>query len=263
MSEHQNKPIPRKKSASWRFIGAVLWAFFLGFLFLLMLNLYEWHREGFNPMMQNLSVHYASEVDILMQKNVVIGAYSVAALQLLNAKVIGSKPASEDTAQGDESSVGNTVGQAVKEKHGFIPFVSNHVQQNNQQNSRSASLFSGIFVDGLSTLAQIGAMLWASFLVLLFKFINIMGATLIYVLAALLGACDGLVTRYVRTAEGGRESTFIFHKMTDTILQIPAWLIMIYLVSPVLINPTFMIGLLALSFFMVFNIATANLKKFL
>ena len=75
-------------------------------------------------------------------------------------------------------------------------------------------------------------------LVLLFKFINIVGAALIYLLAALFGACDGLVTRYVRTAEGGRESTFIFHQMTNMVIQIPVGLIMIYLISPVLINPT-------------------------
>ena len=53
-----------------------------------MLNLYEWHQQGFHPMMQSLSAHYASEVDILMQKNRVVGAYSVAALQLLMTKFL-------------------------------------------------------------------------------------------------------------------------------------------------------------------------------
>lgn len=266
MNDYQNKHITRKKSASWRFISAVSWAFFLGFLCLLILNIYEWHQQGFDPMMQGLSAHYASEVDILMQKNMVVGTYSVAALQLLSDKVtmLFGKSDTANTSDTSNQSLGNRVGQTIKGRLGFIPFISaNHEQQNNQHDLKSSSLFSGVFVDGLSKLAQIGAMLWASFLVLLFKFINIFGAALIYLLAALFGACDGLVTRYVRTAEGGRESTFIFHKMTDTIIQIPVWLIMIYLISPVLISPTLIIGLLALSFFMVFNIATANLKKFL
>jgi len=249
-AEVQDKP-KRRKSALHRFIGAIFTAFFLGMLVLVVVNIYQWNSSGYDAMMQNLNSHYQTEMSSLMVRNGAVAVYTIAMFQLINSKFTQWISNSKREIQSLEAS-----------KHiSFLQSVRNKAQQFNQHTKSN-------FVDGMLSgafghIKQIGCMLWASFIVLLFKFISVFAAILIYIFAGLLGALDGLVVRYVRTAEGGRESTFIFHKMTNVIIQLPIWLIIIYLISPVLINPMIVIALLALSFFVVFNIATSNLKKFL
>lgn len=265
------KPKPRK-SAFRRFIGTVITAFFFGFLLLVAVNIYAWINQGYDGMMQNINRHYQIEINAMTVRNKNIATYSIAAFSLMNDYVSrlmfrGKQKINQMDNAGrlnvfgflpNESAVKNNK-QNKRNKSNKSAFANDEkANQGNHNNFMSDIIFS------IPVLFQsIVAMLWASFWVLVFKFISVFSAILIYVFAGLLGALDGLVMRYVRTAEGGRESTFIFHKMTDTILQIPIWLIFIYLLSPVLINPTWIIVLLSLSFFLVFNIATANLKKFL
>lgn len=236
----------RKKSIFRRFMGTILWAFILGFLLLLTMNAFEWYSKGYDTMMNDLQQHYQTELNSLMIRNAFIGSYSMAALQFLDNKISSWIMGSEEAAE------------EIHLPHQFL-FV--FVKEKSVE--KSDVLFSGALTNSLKGAQKIGGMLWASFLVLSLKFISVLAAFLIYLFAALFGALDGLVVRYIRTAEGGRESTFIFHKMTETIVKIPALLIMLYLISPILINPTLVIILLASSFFLVFNIATANLKKFL
>lgn len=112
----------------------------------------------------------------------------------------------------------------------------------------------------------------------LFKFINVIAATFkivtvkllsvfislwVLVFACLLGAMDGLLSRYIRTCEGGRESTFIFHHIKDVVIKIPVLIMLLYLTFPVCINPEIIVLAISALLFIGFYISTANLKKYL
>jgi hypothetical protein len=235
-TEQQTTKPKTKKSILRSFIGAVFTAFWLGLLVLISLNAYHWSRKGYNTMMLNLNNDYQTEVSSLMIRNNAFATYIVSVFKFINSKFKKIQPLLQHTKDKTKEIT------QTKNKNNFI---------------------SGLLTGTSGYLQKIGCMLWACFKILLFKCISIFGAALIYLFASLLGALDGLVSRYIRTAEGGRESTFIFHKMTNAVIQFPIWLVVIYLISPALINPMLIIALLALSFFVVFNIATSNLKKFL
>ena len=239
----------KKKSALRRFIGSIFTAFFLGILVLVIINAYQWHNKGYNTMMFNLNGQYQTEVTSLITQNSTVAAYTIAIFQLINSKFTNLVSSSKEKIA------------SLKSLQHFR-FLQNKTKKTKKTN-RQRNFITGMLNSACGYLKQIGCMLWASFILLSFKFVSIFAAILIYLFASLLGALDGLVTRYIRTAEGGRESTFVFHKITGVIIQLPCWLIIIYLISPILINPTLVIVLLALSFFTAFNIATANLKKFL
>lgn len=250
-NDHTKKSQKPKKSKTMlqRFISAAATAFFLGFLVLVIFNAYMWITKGYNKMIENLDNNYQEKIiSSLTIQNSSISAYSVAAFELINDKFKKWILNSEKQFQ-------------LWQKNNQFGILQNLPTEKTLV--KKANCIEGILESAFSSLQKIGFMLWVCFTVLVFKFISIFGALLIYIFASLLGALDGLVTRYIRTAEGGRESTFIFHKLTDVIIQFPIWLIAIYLISPALINPMLIISLLALAFFVVFNIAASNLKKFL
>ena len=101
-------------------------------------------------------------------------------------------------------------------------------------------------------------------LVILFaKFFSVFVSFWVFLFAAILGATDGLLERYIRTNEGGRESTFIFHRVSDTVIKIPVAILFFYLTIPLFFNPEMIVMVMSVLFFLFFYIATANLKKFL
>lgn len=242
----QAKNSKKQKSMLQRFISTSVTAFFLGFLVLVIFNAYEWKTTDYKNMMQNLNNNQEKIISSLSMQNMDFAAYSVAVFQVIN----------DEFKQWFLGSAKDFQAWQKNNRFGFFLHSENKEPKN--------SNFIGDMVSGsFGFLQKVCCMLWMSLGVLIFKFISIFGAFLIYLFASLLGALDGLVKRYIRTAEGGRESTFVFHKMTSVIIQFPLWLIIIYLISPMLINPMLVISLLALAFFVVFNIATSNLKKFL
>lgn len=68
------------------------------------------------------------------------------------------------------------------------------------------------------------------------KLINVFCGGLLYVFAALLGLVDGLVVRYVRTMQAGRESTFVFHHVSKILMHVPAIVLFIYICTPFALN---------------------------
>lgn len=84
----------------------------------------------------------------------------------------------------------------------------------------------------------------------------------VFVFAILLGACDGLVARYIRTQEGGRESAFLFHRIADKAVRLPMLCVFLYLASPFFIPPTWVVIFISVLLFSLCRLTTANLKKF-
>lgn len=107
------------------------------------------------------------------------------------------------------------------------------------------------------------SILGMTFKLLIAKFASIFVSIWVFVFASILGAMDGLLSRYIRTVEGGRESTFIFHRVSGVVIKIPVAIVFLYLSTPFFLNPKWVVMVMSLLFFGFFYIATANLKKFL
>ena len=99
--------------------------------------------------------------------------------------------------------------------------------------------------------------------VLILKFLSIFASAWIYVFFAFMGAIDGLLSRYIRTEEGGRESTFLFHKISSLMLKLPLGILFFYLALPFFIDPQVVVLVVGVLFFSFFQISSANLKKFI
>ncbi|NRB54931.1 MAG: TIGR03747 family integrating conjugative element membrane protein [Salinicola sp.] len=85
----------------------------------------------------------------------------------------------------------------------------------------------------------------------------------LFVLAALVGFTDGLVSRDLRRFGAGRESAFIYHhaKRMVTPIFLTGWLV--YLSLPFSIHPNLFLLPCALLFGLMIAIATSSFKKYL
>lgn len=85
----------------------------------------------------------------------------------------------------------------------------------------------------------------------------------LFVIAALIGVTDGLVSRDLRRFGAGRESAFIYHhaKRLVTPVFLTAWLI--YLSLPFSIHPNLFLLPCALLFGLMVSIAASSFKKYL
>ena len=99
--------------------------------------------------------------------------------------------------------------------------------------------------------------------VLMLKFASVFASSWLYVFFALMGAIDGLLSRFIRTEEGGRESTFLFHKISASMLKLPLGVLFLYLSLPVFIEPQWVVLVVGVLFFGFFKLSTSNLKKFI
>lgn len=85
----------------------------------------------------------------------------------------------------------------------------------------------------------------------------------LFILAAIVGFTDGLVSRDLRRFGAGRESAFVYHhaKRMVTPIFLTGWLI--YLSLPFSIHPSLFLLPCALVFGLMIAIATASFKKYL
>lgn len=95
------------------------------------------------------------------------------------------------------------------------------------------------------------------------KILEVFSSWFLFILSYLLGTMDGLVNRYVRTVEGGRDSTFVFHKVSQRIMSVPILLLSFYLIVPLSLSPVFVIAGIAILIYVFSKVTASNLKKFI
>lgn len=100
-------------------------------------------------------------------------------------------------------------------------------------------------------------------MLMLLKLITIAASLFLYTVCGLIGLLDGLVDRYKRTMQAGRESTFVFHHVSKLVLSMPALIVFIYIVSPFYISPVLVNIVIAALIFAGTKIYGANLKKYM
>lgn len=218
----------KKGAASFVFsiIKAVLWGLAIGVI----INCIMWNFEGYQKLMKNLNHTYQTQMTGIALRNegAAVGFGAIA------------------SALGDAIQIGESKAQR-------------HISKSDYLNSTTNKIDSKIW----GSVDHFIIVITATCEVLVAKFLSIFVSAWVFVFAGILGAMDGLLVRYVRTSEGGRESTFIFHRVSDTVIKVPVAIIFFYLTIPLLFNPELVVVFISILFFMFFYIAMANLKKFL
>lgn len=120
-----------------------------------------------------------------------------------------------------------------------------------------------IIKNGSEALYKFFVILLLTVILLVLKVGALFSSIFLYVSSSLLGFLDGLVSRYKRTMEAGRESTFIFHHVSKILLSIPAFLIFFYVAIPVYISPLLINICIAGLLFAGFRVYGSNLKKYM
>jgi len=230
----------QRRGALGNFIAAVKFALILGFVASLLINFYSWYKEGYSyTISQKISPSASRGTSAIAQRNATLAAYCIAVLQLIDSW--GNELSSYTQAQIQHNALtgklkifnSNPSNQKIWVQIKKIKTIWKH--------------FLGIF---LGTAIEV-----------FIKFASVFLSFFIYLFALLLGAVDGLVEREIRRAEGGRESTFLFHRVADTVLKIPGLILIVFLACPIAINPLIAVYTMALLFFCFANILCANWKK--
>ena len=223
---------PHRKKGG--FIGRVLSALVLGLLGSVLINIVDWNIRGYDVVMNKLSDSYENQMNSLtghnqaMATNIIIGFNAVSST--LNKTVLFSENKLTQLLPGTKK---------IQPQH--------------------ALWFQSVVVTIYKTITIIAD----TVKVMLVKMGSLLCSLWIFIFATLLGLFDGLVARYVRTVEGGRESTFIFHKFTDTFLKFPGLVLLSYLLMPSYISSEMVIMVLSVIFFVTCFTATSQLKKYL
>jgi hypothetical protein len=222
------------------FFAAIKFALIFGFMASLIINLYCWYEKGYAyTIAQKISQSVSLGTSAIAARNATLAAYCIASLQLIDSW--GSELSSYSQKQIQQKTPKSTILAAF--------FKADHAKQK--------LWFSKIKIAWKH--------FWSIFLgtaiEIFIKFASVFLSFFIYIFALLLGAVDGLVQREIRRAEVGRESTFLFHKIADSILKIPGVILIVFLACPIEINPLVAIYTMAFLFFCFANILCANWKK--
>lgn len=85
----------------------------------------------------------------------------------------------------------------------------------------------------------------------------------LFTLAILAGLVDGLSQRAIRTANLGRESTYIFHKSIPVIRKFFVLLVLLWLSIPISIAPSLIFLTIAVLMGLLASLSTSRFKKYL
>lgn len=215
----------------WSILSAIIWALVIG----LIINCYFWEHEGYQKLILDINKTYQTQVDgVSLRSRMVQSDYDAAATELKN-----------------------TVSNVINMTALFL--INNHLYLNSHSEISESVNFKKIE----SFFSHCMQVLVGTFKVTVAKFIGIFSSFFVFLFASIIGAMDGLLARYIRTCEGGRESTFLYHKVSDKVLQIPVAILFLYLTSPFLVNPEYVVIFISVVLFSFFRISTSNLKKYL
>jgi hypothetical protein len=207
-------------------IRSMFWAIVIGFI----INCILWHREGYEKLMIALNKNYNTEMTGIYLRN-----HQFADLYQSQIHTL-----SNFTSEIDEQ-------------------ISESIHFKSIMNAYTIDLWN--LVQGYSY--KILQVFNETAKDIMAKTLSVMVSLWIFIFSSLLGAMDGLLHRYIRTQEGGRESTYVYHKVAYCVYKAPLAIILLYLALPIMINPEIVVVILSMTFFMFFYLTTASLKKYL
>ncbi len=221
----------KKKSgiqgAIWSAFAATVWGLFIG----IVINFFIWHHEGYAKLMNDMDITYQHQVHGISLRN--------------------------QTAAVHE---GAWIGFVFDHLNEWKKFSGNKIKKKKLAENDSLTQPTNF---ALTLLNKVYYVSTGTFKILIAKFLSVFSSIWVFIFAALIGGIDGLLKRYIRTIEAGRESTYIFHRVSDFLIKIPVGMLFLYLTLPIFIRPELVALLMSVTVFLFCYTATSNLKKFL
>ena len=200
----QERPIVNKK-AGLNIASGLMLAVTLGYTLLSGYSLYLWVTDSSNAALRHASLHLAQELKAAkvfntavfqMNPSIVIGDFLNKIEQFVS--INGQEYLAPTLETISQSSIANFAKQSLAHGEEYIPSLSNDEMK---------STF-----ETIANLALINAEIVACKVILLFFSIPL------FVAAIAIGFADGLNKRAIRKAELGRESSYVFHRLTHHVI---------------------------------------------
>lgn len=208
-----------------------------GYVSLFSFNVANWYEHGFNAALETVQRHTDVTLSTLNLRNNMVEANIIAASQIVSGFL---------KRYGDATQ--STLHQVVKDDLHQATL-----------NTRLKNKMVHIEDEGGEVLVLLKLTFW-QFSIKVMALVESIG---VVVCASVVGAMDGLCKRYIRTSEGGRESTLLYHTAGKRFMLLPMSVILLYLALPIFISGMMATMALALCFFIYFNVRMSCLKKYL
>ncbi|MCE3237398.1 MAG: hypothetical protein K0R24_379 [Gammaproteobacteria bacterium] len=235
---NEKSPHSSRRGSDNSVVSKLIFVLWVAWVVAMGLNIVDWHRKGYTALIQKLDQNYAEQMKGLFIRNETMSVYSDAVIVLIK----------QHTQLFFIVMVGKI--KSLLSSVRLFDFKSD------KQEEECMSMISQEVIQFLSVMVKTTQ-------VLLAKVISVLASFWVYIFYSLVGVLDGLVKRYIRTSEGGRESTFVFHKVSNLVIQLPVGIVVLYLIVPDLFSPEIVVILMSFSLFAFFKIATSQLKKYL
>ncbi len=238
--KHKNTAVLGHEGAITKFTFGIINAVFFGFFIMLCVNAYMWDKQGYQTLIHSLNHQYQLQTQNIFNrdKSLLLEYNSISNQEI---QVINSEK--------------NNIHKIIKNNQfNFSTYFSDH-NVNNEIINKTHLIEK--FINKITAISA------DTIKIIFAKLASVFASTLVFIAFIILGTSDGLLSRYIRTSEGGRESTLMFHKVSDKLIQASHIIIYLYLICPIFISPEWIVVLLSVLLLMYCKVATSNLKKYL
>lgn len=230
----------QKNTALELIISSIKLALFFGLFLGIFIHCYVWKHQGYDHAAARINNIYKEQIYNLNIRNEIYSGYAKNAVN--NTKKLFF----------------SFFGKVKNKSNDFQISIPKELKPNKKETSKIEQIKT-FFSNLLHILIGEGKILFI-------KIISIFASIFFYIFALLFGALNGAISRYIRTAEGGRESSFVFHRIAEVFSKTAALILFIYIVLPITLGlniEMLLFLLLATSFYCFSYVSMANLKKFL
>lgn len=218
--------------------GLLVTSLFVSIILLFLIALTGWARFGFEHTLKELQVLLIKNNQLVKSLNTPF-ALSLDFSQIQSVLAREGQAFSNDLEAMSSELVGDSVVSSLKSDAGF------YLNEVASIMSKAWSLFGLVFK------------------IILAKCLILISALPLFLLFGLLGLVDGLSLREIRTAELGRESSYLFHLLNKWVLRAVLLVLCAWLALPVAITPQYVLLPLSLLLAMMVSMTASRFKKYL
>ena len=243
----ENKPQKQKRSIVITTLVSALFSF----LFIMLWVSFNWVTLGFSQTAQKLAMMQMKNKEIV--RHIPGSVWESVSTNLANQPQLQEMTAQMHTMvrKGSEASI-----DALVAASDFLPdFTSSTLSSRSELNSAwgllSQKLYQGFFLLKLSTS------------LVLTKLLILVAASPLFLLLGAVGLVDGLSQREIRTAELGRESSYLFHQLNKWVFHLVFMVMFVWLALPMSVEPYCILMPLSLLFAFMISLTASRFKKHL
>lgn len=232
---------PKRNGVLGALIKGIVWGWLLSFL----ISISYWLSDGFDMANNRLSnMVHAEALIVGSYSNPAITEYITSTTNKIKTEIQAAKRNSNANKEAWQIKMDvNSIGV-----NGFLEPAIQHIRK--------------LEVKSKVSLNDLCFLLKNNTLMVLGKILLLTLALPLLVLSWIFGVVDGFTLREVRTAELGRESSFIFHRFLSFVPGVLLVLVAIYIVVPMWINPVLFIVCASILILMLTTKTVSKFKKY-